>query len=72
MLSFLVGIVVTNDGNAILRELDIAHPAAKVVMLNDFTQSIYDWTLLFSFFFVLQPLVWYLFYSDTDFIVDFT
>jgi len=24
------GIVVTNDGNAILRELDIAHPAAKV------------------------------------------
>jgi hypothetical protein len=24
------GIVVTNDGNAILREIDIAHPAAKV------------------------------------------
>lgn len=24
------GIVVTNDGNAILRELDLAHPAAKV------------------------------------------
>lgn len=23
------GIVVTNDGNAILRELDLAHPAAK-------------------------------------------
>ena len=26
---FLPGIVVTNDGNAILRELDLAHPAAK-------------------------------------------
>lgn len=25
----ITGIVVTNDGNAILRELDIAHPAAK-------------------------------------------
>lgn len=25
----LTGIVVTNDGNAILRELDLAHPAAK-------------------------------------------
>lgn len=25
------GIVVTNDGNAILRELDVAHPAAKVL-----------------------------------------
>jgi hypothetical protein len=28
--SFLAGIVLTNDGNAILRELDVAHPAAKV------------------------------------------
>ena len=27
----VTGIVVTNDGNAILRELDIAHPAAKVL-----------------------------------------
>ena len=26
----LSGIVVTNDGNSILRELDLAHPAAKV------------------------------------------
>lgn len=26
----LTGIGVTNDGNAILRELDLAHPAAKV------------------------------------------
>lgn len=26
------GIVVTNDGNAILRELDVAHPAAKVLV----------------------------------------
>jgi T-complex protein 1 subunit gamma len=24
------GIVLTNDGNAILREIDVAHPAAKV------------------------------------------
>ena len=29
MFWFLPGIVVTNDGNAILRELDLAHPAAK-------------------------------------------
>ena len=28
-LHHLTGIVVTNDGNAILRELDLAHPAAK-------------------------------------------
>lgn len=24
------GIVITNDGNAILREIDVSHPAAKV------------------------------------------
>lgn len=30
-LFFFPGIVVTNDGNAILRELDVAHPAAKVL-----------------------------------------
>jgi chaperonin GroEL (HSP60 family) len=24
------GIVLTNDGNAILREIDVTHPAAKV------------------------------------------
>lgn len=30
VLLWLIGIVVTNDGNAILRELDLAHPAAKV------------------------------------------
>jgi len=28
------GIVVTNDGNAILRELDLAHPAAKVFAVS--------------------------------------
>jgi len=28
------GIVVTNDGNAILRELDLAHPAAKVFVVS--------------------------------------
>ena len=26
----LAGIVLTNDGNAILREIDVSHPAAKV------------------------------------------
>ena len=26
----LTGIVITNDGNAILREIDVSHPAAKV------------------------------------------
>ena len=29
MLDPMGGIVITNDGNAILRELDVAHPAAK-------------------------------------------
>jgi chaperonin GroEL (HSP60 family) len=35
--SHSVGIVVTNDGNAILREIDIAHPAAKVCQILLFT-----------------------------------
>jgi T-complex protein 1 subunit gamma len=26
----IAGIVLTNDGNAILREIDVSHPAAKV------------------------------------------
>lgn len=26
------GIVMTNDGNAILREIDVAHPAAKAMI----------------------------------------
>ena len=26
------GIILTNDGNAILREIDVSHPAAKVVI----------------------------------------
>ncbi len=29
-LSAFAGIVLTNDGNAILREIDVTHPAAKV------------------------------------------
>nr|ACJ85688.1 unknown [Medicago truncatula] len=33
------GIVVTNDGNAILRELDIAHPAAKSMIELSRTQD---------------------------------
>ena len=28
--SMYTGIVLTNDGNAILREIDVTHPAAKV------------------------------------------
>ncbi|KAG4919655.1 hypothetical protein JHK85_057936 [Glycine max] len=28
------GIVVTNDGNAILREIDLAHPAAKAWLIT--------------------------------------
>ena len=27
----MAGIVLTNDGNAILREIDVSHPAAKVI-----------------------------------------
>jgi len=33
------GIVVTNDGNAILRELDVAHPAAKSMIELSRTQD---------------------------------
>lgn len=32
MLCLTSGIVLTNDGNAILREIDVAHPAAKVMV----------------------------------------
>ncbi|XP_024019834.1 T-complex protein 1 subunit gamma-like [Morus notabilis] len=35
----IIGIVVTNDGNAILRELDIAHPAAKSMIELSRTQD---------------------------------
>jgi hypothetical protein len=31
------GIVLTNDGHAILREIDVTHPAAKVNGLGDHT-----------------------------------
>lgn len=49
------GIVVTNDGNAILRELDIAHPAAKASIIKiysfllssvKFEASIFYFTLI--------------------------
>lgn len=33
------GIVVTNDGNAILRDLDLAHPAAKSMIELSRTQD---------------------------------
>lgn len=29
MLDPMGGVVITNDGNAILREIDVGHPAAK-------------------------------------------
>ena len=32
LLDPMGGIVLTNDGNAILRELDVAHPAAKSML----------------------------------------
>ena len=33
------GIVLTNDGNAILREIDVAHPAAKSIIDLSRTQD---------------------------------
>lgn len=30
MLVWMPGIVLTNDGHAVLREIDVGHPAAKV------------------------------------------
>ncbi len=32
MLDPMGGITITNDGNAILREIDVAHPAAKSML----------------------------------------
>ena len=32
LLDPMGGIVITNDGNAILREIDVAHPAAKSML----------------------------------------
>lgn len=41
MLSiYTAGIVLTNDGNAILREIDVTHPAAKVTFAVDYNLSI--------------------------------
>lgn len=38
------GIVLTNDGNAILREIDVSHPAAKVrsMTLINLSPSVLD------------------------------
>jgi hypothetical protein len=30
LFAMIAGIVLTNDGHAILREIDVTHPAAKV------------------------------------------
>lgn len=35
----MAGIVLTNDGNAILRELDVSHPAAKSMIELSRTQD---------------------------------
>jgi hypothetical protein len=61
----LSGIVVTNDGNAILRELDIAHPAAKARSLSlslSLSLLIYDivWHK-FLFYCFLHLLLFYFF-----------
>ncbi|XP_010464158.1 PREDICTED: T-complex protein 1 subunit gamma-like [Camelina sativa] len=39
LLDAVGGIVVTNDGNAILREIDVAHPAAKSMIELSRTQD---------------------------------
>ena len=58
---FFTGIVVTNDGNAILRELDLAHPAAKAC-----SSSPFYWILMYcdispiTFSFILLLAVWLL------------
>eukprot|EP01121_Diplochlamys_sp_Union-15-3_P016944 TRINITY_DN586_c0_g1_i3.p1 TRINITY_DN586_c0_g1~~TRINITY_DN586_c0_g1_i3.p1 ORF type:complete len:545 (-),score=104.89 TRINITY_DN586_c0_g1_i3:74-1708(-) len=39
ILSAQAGIVITNDGNAILREIDVAHPAAKAMIDLSKTQE---------------------------------
>ncbi|GJS54604.1 ATP synthase subunit delta', mitochondrial-like protein [Tanacetum coccineum] len=44
-------IVVTNGWNAILRQLDIAHHAAKVLTLNEYIKSVWIKSPLFSFLF---------------------
>jgi len=38
-VAFVVGIVLTNDGNAILREIDVTHPAAKSMIELSRTQD---------------------------------
>jgi chaperonin GroEL (HSP60 family) len=39
---FCAGIVLTNDGNAILREIDVSQPAAKVRLLKTGSVAEYD------------------------------
>jgi len=39
LLDPMGGIVLTNDGNAILREIDVAHPAAKSMIELSRTQD---------------------------------
>ena len=48
------GIVMTNDGNAILREIQVQHPAAKSMIEISRTQdeevgSFFRWTAIYIF-----------------------
>ncbi|GKA42863.1 T-complex protein 1 subunit gamma [Tanacetum coccineum] len=47
--SYSVEIVVTNGWNATLRQLDIAHPAAKVLTLNEYIKPVGIKSSLFTF-----------------------
>ena len=38
----MAGIVLTNDGNAILREIDVSHPAAKVCAARPMPAQAHD------------------------------
>jgi hypothetical protein len=42
LLDPMGGIVLTNDGHAILREIEVAHPAAKSMIELSRTQVLYE------------------------------
>ena len=59
----------TNDGNCILREVDVSHPAAKSMIelsraqdeeVGDGTTSVIILSTFFSFYFVCLPLTAFL------------
>src|SRR2546423_9389668 len=51
LLDPMGGIVLTNDGHAILREIEVAHPAAKSMIELSRTQVREDFLLLWGFIF---------------------